>query len=39
MHWGHFEDPVSDLCVAGAMVASWSLTLEAADSKPFNFTD
>ena len=30
-----FKDPVSHMCLAGAMVASWSLTQEMAGSNPF----
>ena len=33
--WGHFKDPVSHMCLAGAVVASWSLTLEVAGLNPF----
>ena len=32
--WGQFKDPVSHLCLAGAFVASLSLTHEATGSKP-----
>ena len=35
MNWGHFKDPVSHMCLAGAVVASWSLTQEVAGSSPF----
>ena len=35
MNWSKFQDPVSHRCLAGAVVASWSLTLEVADSSPF----
>ena len=26
MNWAQFKDPVSHMCLAGAVVASWSLT-------------
>ena len=26
MDWGEFKDPGSHMCLAGTMVASWSLT-------------
>ena len=32
---GQFKDPVSDMCLAGAMVAFWSLTQDVAGSNPF----
>ena len=35
MNWAQFKDPVSDMCLAGAVVASWSLMLEVAGSSPF----
>ena len=28
MNWAQFKDPVSDMCLAGTVVASWSLTQE-----------
>ena len=31
-----FKDPISHMCLAGAVVASWSLTQEMAVSSPFN---
>ena len=31
-HWAQFKDPVSHMCLAGAVVASWSLTQEVACS-------
>ena len=31
-----FKDSVSQVCLAGAMVASWSLTQEVVGSIPFN---
>ena len=33
---GQFKDPVSHTCLAGAVVASWSLTQEVAGLSPFN---
>ena len=36
MNWSQSKDPVSHMCLAGAVVASWSLTQEVADSSPFN---
>ena len=30
MNWAQFKDPVSHMCLAGAVVASWSLTQEVA---------
>ena len=35
MNWGQFKDPVSHMCVADAVVASWSLIQEIAGSNPF----
>ena len=35
MNWGQFEDPASHMCLAGTVVASWSLTHEVAGSSPF----
>ena len=35
MNWTQFKDPVSHVCLAGAVVASWSLTQEVAGSSPF----
>ena len=35
MCWDQFKDPVSHMCLAGALVASWSLTQEVAGSSPF----
>ena len=34
MNWAQFEDPVSNMCLAGAMLECWSLT-EMASSSPF----
>ena len=36
MNGAQFKDPVSHICLAGTVVASWSLTQEVADSSPFN---
>ena len=30
MNWDQFKDPVSHMCLDGAVVASWSLTQEMA---------
>ena len=30
MNWAQFKDPVSQMFLAGAVVASWSLTQEVA---------
>ena len=35
MNWDQFKDPVSHMCLAGAVVASWSLTQEVAGLSPF----
>ena len=35
MNWSQFNDPVSHMCLAGAVVVSWSLTHEVAVSNPF----
>ena len=35
MNWNQFKDPVFRLCLAGAVVASWSPTQELAGSNPF----
>ena len=35
MNWGQFKDPVSHMCLAGAVVASWPLIGEVAGSNPF----
>ena len=35
MNWAQFKDPVSHMCPAGAVVASWSLTQDVAGSSPF----
>ena len=36
MNWTQFKDPATHTCLAGAMVASWSLTQEVAGLNPFN---
>ena len=36
MNWAGFEDPVSHMCLARAVVASWSLTQEVVGLNPFN---
>ena len=35
MKWVQFKDPVPHKCLAGAVVASWSLTKAVAGSSPF----
>ena len=35
MNWAQFTDPVSNVCLAGAVVASRSLTQDEAGSNPF----
>ena len=30
MNWAQFKDPISNMCLAGAVVVSWSLTQEVA---------
>ena len=35
MNWAQFKDPVSYMCLAGAVVASWPLTHEITGSSPF----
>ena len=35
MNWAEFKDPVSHMCLAGVVVASWSLRQEVAGSTPF----
>ena len=34
MNWAQFRDPVSHRCLAGAVVASWTLTQEVAGLSP-----
>ena len=36
MNWSQFKHPVSHMCLAGTVVASWSHTQEVAGSSPFN---
>ena len=36
MNWCQFKDPISHMCLVGAVVASWSLTQELTGSSPFN---
>ena len=31
MNWAQFKDPVSQMCLAGTVGASWSLTQEMAE--------
>ena len=35
MNWAQFKDSISDMCLSGAVVASWSLTQEMEGSNPF----
>ena len=35
MNWAQFKDPVSHMCLAGTVGASWSLTQKMASSSPF----
>ena len=35
MNWAQFKDPVPHMCLAGAMIACWSLTQEVAGSSPY----
>ena len=35
MNWAGYKDPVSHMCVADTVVASWSLTQEVAGLSPF----
>ena len=35
MNWAQFKDPVSHMCLAGTVVASWSLTQKVPGSSPF----
>ena len=35
MNWAQFKDLVSHMCLAGAVVASWSPTQEVAGLSPF----
>ena len=36
MNWTQFKDSYLHICLAGAVVASWSLTQEVASSSPSN---
>ena len=36
MNWAQFKNPLSHLCLAGVVVASWSLIVQATRSKSFN---
>ena len=36
MNCGQFKDPVSHMCHAGTVVASWSLTQKMTGLNPFN---
>ena len=36
MNWAKFKNPASHMRLAGAVVASWSLTQEVTGSSPFN---
>ena len=38
MTWAQFIDPVSHTCLAGTVVASWSLTQEVTGSSPLMTT-
>ena len=38
MNWAQFKDPVSHMCLACAVVASWTLTQEVAGLSPFTVT-
>ena len=35
MNWAQFKDPVSHMCLAGVVVASWPLIQEEAGLSPF----
>ena len=35
MNWGQFKDPVSQMCLAGVVLASLTLIQEVAGSNPF----
>ena len=39
MNWAQFKNPVCHMCLAGAVVASWSLTQEMAGSNPIFVTE
>ena len=36
MNWAQFKDPIAHMCLAGTVVACWSLTQEVAGSSHFN---
>ena len=36
MNWAQYKDPVSHMCLAGAVVTSWSFAPEGAGSSPLN---
>ena len=36
MNWAQFKDPISHMCLAGTVVACWSLTQGVAGSSPCN---
>ena len=36
MNSDQFKDPVSHMCLAGTVIASWSVAQEVAGSIPFN---
>ena len=36
MNWAQYKDPFSYMCLAGTVVAPWSLTQEVAGLNPFN---
>ena len=36
MNWAQFKDPVSHMCLAGTVVAFWSLTQEVAGLNPYS---
>ena len=39
MNWAQFKDPISHTCLAGTVVACWSLTQEVAGLSLFNITN
>ena len=36
MNWAEFKDPVSHMCLVGAVVPYWFLTQDVTGSSPFN---
>ena len=38
MNWAEFKDPVSHMCLAGAVAVSWPLAQDMAGSSPSNDT-